>query len=329
MGTLPQFADAGEAFRWQRGELAGQLRRISGGETGKRLQWFVPVVKELKSSGAVRVVKDGDWTGYDDTDRLVARRLEPGQIPLHIADDALAEFELLRASGTPATAEEPLQVGVPGYLDMALFIFGPLGVFKHARAFLRAADAQISRVRAAEGDRVVFQLELPLALIAVTAAPPPLRRLVAELMAFLVTRPAARAPEGTRFGVHLCFGDLGHRALRQPRSAAPMVALANAVVRRRPAGRPLDFVHLPMSGGDEPPPTSAAFYAPLRRLRAGSAVVVARIAHERQDEQAQLTVRDHVETALGRLVDLATSCGLGRRSPAEAEGAVARMRSLL
>ncbi|MEV0073858.1 hypothetical protein [Amycolatopsis sp. NPDC050768] len=40
-------------------------------------------------------------------------------------------------------------------------------------------------------------------------------------------------------------------------------------------------------------------------------------------------MRDHVETALGRLVDLATSCGLGRRSPAEAEGAVARMRSLL
>lgn len=84
-----------------------------------------------------------------------------------------------------------------------------------------------------------------------------------------------------------------------------------------------------MSGGDEPPPTSAAFYAPLRRLRQGSAVVVAGIAHERQDEQAQLTVRDHVETALGRLVDLATSCGLGRRSPAQAEGAVARMRSLL
>ncbi|MEV6903029.1 hypothetical protein [Amycolatopsis sp. NPDC051372] len=119
-------------------------------------------------------------------------------------------------------------------------------------------------------------------------------------MAFLVTRQAARAPEGTRFGVHLCFGDLGHRALRQPRSAAPMVALANAVVRRRPAGRPLDFVHLPMFGGDEPPPTSAAFYARLRRPAAGIAVVVAGIAHERQDERAQLTVRDHVETALGR-----------------------------
>ncbi|MEV4597124.1 hypothetical protein AB0K15_06940 [Amycolatopsis sp. NPDC049253] len=329
VGTLPQFADAEEAFRWQRGELAGQLRRISGGETGRRLQWFVPVVKELKRSGAVRVVKDGDWTAYDDTDRLAARRLEPGQIPLRIADDALAEFELLRAQGAPATTEQPLQVGVPGYLDMALFIFGPLGVFKHARAFLEAAGAQIERVHAEQRDRVVFQLELPLALIAVTATPLPLRRTMAEVMASLVTRQAARAPEGTRFGVHLCFGDLGHRALRQPRSAAPMVALANAVVRRWPAGRPLDYLHLPMSGGEEPPPTGAAFYAPLRRLRPGPAVVVAGIAHERQDERAQLRVRDHVETALGRPVDLATSCGLGRRSPAEADGAVARMRSLL
>ncbi|WP_326834251.1 hypothetical protein VSH64_04890 [Amycolatopsis rhabdoformis] len=329
VGTLPQFADAEEAFRWQHGELAGLLRRISGGETGQRLQWFVPVVKELKRSGAVRVVKDGDWTAYDDTDRLVARRLDPAQIPLHIAEDALAEVELLRAAGTPATAAQPLQVGVPGYLDMALFIFGPLGVFKHARGFLKAAGAQIDQVQAAAGERVVFQLELPLALIAVTAAPPPLRRIMASVLARLVTRQAARAPEGTRFGVHLCFGDLGHRALRRPRSAAPMVALANAIVRHWPAGRALDFVHLPMSGGDEPPPVDAAFYAPLRGLRPGSAVVVAGIAHERQDERAQLTVRDHVEAALGRPVDLATSCGLGRRSPVEAESAVARMRVLL
>ncbi|MGW4487730.1 hypothetical protein ACWEOE_28260 [Amycolatopsis sp. NPDC004368] len=329
VGTLPQFADAAEAFRWQRGELAGQLRWISGGETGKRLQWFVPVVKELKHTAGVRVVKDGDWTGYDDTDRLVAKRLDPARIPLHLAEDALAELELLRAAGTPATAEQPLQVGVPGYLDMALFIFGPLGVFKHARAFLRAASTQIERVQLAAGDRVVFQLELPLALIAVTAAPPPLRRVLAEVMARLVTRQAARAPEGTRFGVHLCFGDLGHGALRQPRSAAPVVALANAIVRRWPTRRPLDYVHLPMSGGDEPPPVDAAFYAPLRHLRPGPAVVVAGIAHERQDEAAQLTVRDHVETALGRTVDVATSGGLGRRSPWEADAAVARMRSLL
>jgi hypothetical protein len=42
-------------------------------------------------------------------------------------------------------------------------------------------------------------LEVPAALIAVLSAPPPLRKPLAEFMAHLVTRPVARAPQGTRY----------------------------------------------------------------------------------------------------------------------------------
>ncbi|MEU4668074.1 hypothetical protein AB0F91_08910 [Amycolatopsis sp. NPDC023774] len=217
VGTLPQFADAEEAVRWHRGELAGQVRRIGGGETGKRLQWFVSVVEELKHSGAVRVVKDGDWTAYDDIDHLAARRLEPERIPLHIADDVLAEFELLPASGTPATAQQPLQVGVPAYLDMTLFLFGPLGVAKHARAFRRRGRAHLACAR--RGGR----------------------------------------PGGVPAGA------AAHRAAAPPASGT----------RRRG-----------------------------RRNRAPAA-----------GRTGRRTVRDHVETALGRPVDLAPSCGPGGARP--------------
>jgi hypothetical protein len=37
VGTMPQFADARTALAWQLDELAGQIRRVSGGETGPRL----------------------------------------------------------------------------------------------------------------------------------------------------------------------------------------------------------------------------------------------------------------------------------------------------
>jgi hypothetical protein len=230
--------------------------------------------------------------------------------------------------GSPATVERPLQVGVPGYLDMALFTFGPLGVVRFGRTFLRAVAGQLADIHRAAGDRVVFQLEVPTALIAVVSAPPPLRPAMAALMARLVTRQIAKAPAGSRFGVHLCLGDLGHRALRQLKTADPLVHLANAIVRQWPLGRRLEYLHLPMSGGDQPPTTDPAFYAPLRRLP-GGVQLVAGIAHENQGEAEQVAVRTAVEKAVGRTVDIATSCGLGRRTPEQAEQAVAAMRALL
>lgn len=331
LGTMPQFDDATAALSWQLTELDGRLRRLTGGETGPRLLWFVPFIKELKSSGKIRAVRDGDWTDYDDVDRLTVRRgarLTPADLPLRIAEYARQDLAAL-AAVDPA-ARLPLQIGVPGYLDMALFIFGPLGVLRHARTFLAALTEQITAIQCEAGDQVVFQLEVPAALIAVASAPPPLRRLLAEFMAHLVTRPVARAPHGTRFGVHLCLGDLGHHALKQLKDASPLVILANAIARRWPEGRALDYVHLPMSGGDIPPATDPGCYAPLRGLRLpGGVDLIAGIAHEEQDRRTQLAVRDLVENALGRPVDIATSCGLGRRTPAAATAAVTSMRALL
>ena len=332
VGTLPQFEDPGSAFDWQLDALDGQLRRICGGETGPRLKWFVPLVKELKALSTIKSVRDGDWTGYDDTDRLAVRRgatLGTMDIPLRLVEYAREELELLAVRGDLPTADLPLQVGVPGYLDMALFIFGPIGVVRHARTFMHAVARQVASIHALAGDRVVFQLEVPAALIAVASTPPPLRWVLAELMAHVVVRQAVLAPTGSRFGVHLCLGDLGHRALLHPRTADPVVRLANAVVRRWPAGRVLDYVHLPMSGGNRPPSTTSSYYRPLDRLRLGDTRIVAGIAHEDQTESDQLLVRGLVERAVRSPVDIATSCGLGRRTPEQAARALARMRALL
>jgi hypothetical protein len=331
VGTMSQFADARTALAWQLDELSGQLRRLSGGETGSRLIWIAGLIDELALLPQVRTVRSGNWTGYDDAVRLAVRRgarLTATDIPVRLAEHALEELNALRDIGSPATTELPLQVGVPCYLDLALFGFGPLGVFRHSRLFLHAIAGDLADIHAEAGDRMVYQLEIPTALVAVASTPALLRPAMAWLMARLVTRQVAKAPQGSRFGVHLCLGDLGHRALRQLRTADPVVRLANAIARQWPHGRRLEYMHLPMSGGNLPPTTDPAFYKPLRRLRAG-AEIVAGIAHEEQDRTAQLTVRTLVEQALGTTVDIATSCGLGRRTPEQAKQAVAAMRALL
>jgi hypothetical protein len=331
VGTMPQFGTADEAFTWQLTELGAQVRRLSGGETGPRLAWFVPLVQELKRHPKIRAVREGDWTDYKDVDRLAVRRgeqLTSGDIPLHLAEWAKEELTVLEDSGSRATPDRPLQIGVPGYLDMALFIFGPSGAVRHGKAFLDAVAAQIEEISAVAGDRVVYQLETPAALIAVSSAPPPIRAVLADLMSRMVLRQVARAPQGTRFGLHLCLGDMGHEAKLQPKTAAPLVTLANALQRHWPEGRTLEYLHLPLCGGQQPPSTDPGYYAPLTKLT-GEPPLVAGIAHEAQPLADQLVVRRLVEDAVGRPVDIASACGLGRRTPEQATDAVARMRALL
>ncbi len=333
VGTMPQFRSAEDAFGWQLSEVRSRLRRLSGGETGPRLAWLVPMVKDLKKNPKIREVRDGDWSDYDSVDRLAVRRgqrLTPDDIPLRLAEWAREELEVLAAAGSPATPELPLQIGVPGYLDMSMLTFGPLGGFRNSGTFLAAVAGQIEEIADQAGDRVVFQLETPTALIAVASAPRPMQAPLAAMLSRRVLRQVARAPRGTRFGLHLCLGDMGHKAKQQLATTDPLVALATALVSSWPDGRALDYLHLPLSGGDQPPTTDPAFYAPLRRLDLGSVpTIVAGIAHEEQSVADQLVVRALVEEALGRKVDIATACGLGRRTPVQAALAVARMRELL
>lgn len=329
VGTLPQFASATAALTWQRDTIAGRTRSWFGGETGDRSQWFVPVITRLKESEKVRTVRSGSWTDYDDVDRLALRRgrLDPDDIPLRIADDFREERDsLLRLLGT--TGSRPLQVGIPGFLDMALFVFGPLGVVRHARTFRRALSSEIDAIQNEFPGEALFQLEVPVALIAVASAPRPLRPLVARIMARLVLAQVRAAPTGARFGVHLCLGDLGHRAIRQLDDAGALVALTAALVRQWPRHTTVDFVHLPFSGGEEPPTTHPDFYRPLQNLQPVGVPIIAGIAHETQSLREQQEVLAIIESRLGRPVDIATSCGLGRRSTEAAEAATRRMREL-
>jgi len=332
VGTIPAPGPRA-AMELALSELGPTVDMLPDGETGERLNWIQKIVEQFRSHPDVELAREGDWSEYDRTPLFRVKRghrLRPEVIDLGYARffrESFPLFEELTAASD--LGDIPFQVGIPSAFDLALFTFGPRGAFRQRRAYTEATLREIREIHAEAANRVVFQIEVPAELVFVARMPSPLQPLMARYMAGIVTKLAASAPAGSRFGVHLCLGDMNHRALMGMRDTTPVVRLANAIAKRWPDGRSLEFMHAPFAAAVEPPSTDETWYRPLERLRlAPSTRFIAGFAHEGQDLEVQREILATIEAAVGEPVDLATSCGLGRRDPEAARAAIRRTAEL-
>jgi hypothetical protein len=333
VGSIPA-PDTHEAVKLALTQLGPTLMCIPDGETGPRSQWVASIIAELRNHPAVVLQHDGQWSDYNDRPRYRVRRgatLDPDLLRLGydtalqqsrpVLDGLVAEYGLEGAI---------YQVGVASGFDLALLAFGPAGALRYRKAFNMAASREIRSIRRILGDDVVFQIELPAELVAVSRAPGVLRPAVARWMAGASVEPAKLAPNGTKFGVHLCFGDLNHKALMKVgKDCAPIVQLANAIAARWPRHTSLAYVHIPLAAGDNPPSLAEPYYAPLANLSLPADTrLVAGFVHEALAEGQLREVLRMVESAAGRHVDVAAPCGLGRRDAAMARDLMRASRQL-
>ena len=333
VGSLPG-EDTSDAMQLALGKLGGHLRTLPDGETGERHHWIIHIIDALRRHPDLELKKEGDWSDYDKTPVLRVSKghtLRGDSLDFgHVAtfEESWPTFQRLREErGETSLA---FQAGVPGDFDMALFTLGPLGAFRHRAAFRNATVREIREIYRRGGKDVVFQIEVPAELIFVARMPGPLRPLMARFLARGVARLARESPAGARFGVHLCLGDMNHRSLASLTDATPVVLLANAIVKAWPAGRPLEFIHAPFAAAQKVPRTDAAWYAPLTELRLPARTrFIAGFVHEDQDLEEQRRIRSLIEKNVGRQVDVATSCGLGRRTRPAGEAALERTAALV
>lgn len=332
VGSIPA-ATAEDGMRLAAGRLGPDLDFLPDGETGERRNWTNHMIDRLRRHPDVRLARDGDRSGYDSLPRFAlrpGRRLYGASLDLGIAEavaDALPAWRALRAAGQ---APPRFQVGIPGDQELALAAFGPSGPFRQARAFAEALAAAMHRAHELLDGDVLFQVEVPLETVLLGRVPSVIRPPLAGLMARRIAALALGAPEGSWFGVHLCLGDMNHRALGAPGDASALVALANAVAGSWPGDRRLAYLHLPLAAADRPPSGDAAFYAPLAGLRLGRDTrLIAGFAHEGQDLAAQLRIRQVIEDCAGYPVGISASCGLGRRDEPAALAVMDRIEALL
>ena len=320
VGAWPGFSGA-HAMDVAMRRLGPHLLRMTDGETGERSQWIQPTLEWLRANPDVELVQDGDHTGYEDGTRYRVRdgrAIDPHKIELgyHRAfQRSYPAFCELR--GRHGLSGLSFQVGIPAPIDLAVIAFGD-GTGRHdesvAPAFVEASGREIDAIRSEAGDDVIFQLESVVAMVAVARSDPGAQRATAARMASALAETVARAPLGTRFGAHLCLGDYHHRALTEMGSAQPLVTMANALAAAWPADRGLEYIHTPFAAAERPGSLEESWYEPLSGLEVPAAVrFVAGFVHEDLGLDELRRVHRMIEEHAGRQVDVAATCGLGRR----------------
>ncbi|WP_227980714.1 hypothetical protein [Nocardia spumae] len=311
--------------------------------------WVVAYLRDLEGRDAFDVARSGDYADYSDMRSYDVRPghiLEPRDVAMRRVERIgaiVAEFESLRCS-RPELADKRVQISQPNPLDLALFVFAgaavslglPLGsavrnlgvvrtALRYLPVFTDAVLQEMSEITARYGDRVVWQVESPIATLGMVKAEQlraqwsvgPL--LARQLGGFLV-----RAHQiGAATTLHLCYGDHEHRHLLAPRSLAPVVNLLGHVCRRlRTSGVPLPVVHVPCAYGADPAPSAPSFYRPLERLDPAWQLIAGVVSPDDVDRSiGALTLfeADSHRAAYG----VATACGLGRRTVDDAGAAAA------
>lgn len=311
--------------------------------------WIIQYLRDRADHlDVLKVVHPGDFDGYADMRTYGVRRgrkLTVEQVSMNRGDrirGIVGEYRKLQEQH-PGLKDVKIQISQPSPLDMALFVFagaavadgmpmlkalrhpGLLGAaIGHLGVFTEAVVAEVSELTAEHGDVLRWQLETPTALIAMVKAASlvaqyPVSRLLSRQLADILQRMHA---VGADTVLHLCYGNYRRKALLAPHTLEPAVKLLNPTARLlREKGVPLPPVHLPAAWGSLPAPLEPVFYAALRDLN-DEWPLIAGVVLESSTEHSIGSLRLFEQAAGRPSYGVATTCGLGRCTVAEADAAV-------
>lgn len=322
VGTVP-CADPEEGLRTVLGDSdgPGDIYSMSDTEsTDGRSEWIPPILEARQAHRNILALKrlhyyDRDTFHLWDTCVCVRR---PGRVltdeamALTYADHAERWFPTFERVATELGLDDVLfQVDVASAFSMGAFTWGP-GVFAHYDDEVAAAVRQIERVLRITGGQVVFQLSAPVETVLTAWAPGPVRAMQAAVMADRIVGVAAASPVGTEFIVHECVGRPRGNPMTVLRDLSPVADLTTAIVRRWPAGRGLNAIHMPMGDVTHPAPVDPDYYTPLRSLDVPTGVgLIAGLANLTSPLASQRVALRVAELATGRTLGVSTPCGLG------------------
>lgn len=323
VGSVP-LADAEQVMMAASAALGHRLARLPDGETGARLKYIGWQAEVIARSGFFDLQPLGPSAQWAPNGELPPRilRLKPGATgapqfpPTGYAEAALASYAILRrlqAVGRVA-AHLRLQVCLPTPMGVLAAYMEPDGQRIAEPAYrARFLDDLAAIAAAIPHERLSIQWDVPQEIAVwegrcdTHLARP--RQEIVDLLAQLMDR----VPPAADLGLHLCYGDIGHKHWKEP-NLALMVDFANAAAGT--AARRIDYVHMPVPRHWTRPDD----FADLAHLRLSPATTLF---------LGLIHATDGIDGAQRRLdaarahraeFGVAASCGLGRRRPEDIRG---------
>ncbi|MDA1117681.1 MAG: hypothetical protein O2979_06670 [Proteobacteria bacterium] len=294
--------------------------RIPDGETGGRGYWIRWQNKTFESVPDLFVEEVMQTLpGFKDTVKRPFYRPKPGvdaarlELPaLGYADEAIASYAIFKrlADAGKIPAGTRFQVCVP----TAVALLGGF-IVADSRAAMegpveRAMQRDLERLqKAIPADRLSIQWDVCYEVIGADGGPKLHYADAVEGSIERVARLCGLVGKGVELGIHLCYGDPGHKHIVEPKDLGICVAFANGICAASP--RPVEFMHMPVPRDRN----DDAFFAPLKQLALPAATrLILGLVHYTDGSAG---TRKRIATAEGHVkeFDVATECGFGRRDP--------------
>ena len=334
VGSVP-LSNAEEVFRRVGGALAGEIKRLPDGETGRRNNWIGFVRRALSHNKAFETAKDLPPFRFTLHDGTFVRewpllRFVPGVDPARVefetgyADDAIASFSLfdrLQRDGIiPAGVKYQICAATP--LAIGYMYFAAVDYADFARAYAEHLAGEIAAVAAQlPMDRIAWQWDVCQEVLMAEGYFPQTSNWRDQVTQSLAVCGAI-VPEPIELGYHFCYGSPQDKHCILPQDLGKVVDMTNAVLARVP--RSVQYVHYPVLKERN----DAAYFAPLARLALKPETELY-LGCVHPGDEAGNAGKLAAASAVAPIAGIGSECGWGRGDPKQLDAILAAHKALI
>lgn len=312
VGSVPLESSA-SVFEVVGTNLGNLAKRIPDGETGVRKDWIgwqAEVFKNAKGlePGSTRELQGG----Y----HFILYKVKPGENvkfgPLGYAASAIRSYEDFKRTRSEGKipAGTRFQVSLPTPIAVVMSFSEPQAIQQIWPVYEARLNEEVAEMAKAIPHRdLAIQWDIAAEICFVLENPEMVKVIPMEPLVASIARVSEYVPAGAELGLHLCYGDPGHKHVVEPKDTKLMVEFTNRLVAA--IKHPIAWVHMPVPRDRE----DVAYFAPLKGLKLDRGTELYLGLVHRTDGLAgarrRLAAAKQVVTDFG----IATECGFGRRPP--------------
>lgn len=319
VGSIP-LADAESVFRALAASVGDRAPRWPDGETGDRAYWirWQKQTFDNHPDFILKAMQEGG-PGYKDKLERPFYVLRDGVDPADVAIETMgyadaakasyAVFKKLKADGVIPDGVR-FQVSIPSTVALTTGFF-EMPERAMAEPIIEAAlTREVESIAAAiPHDQLAIQWDVCHEVVGADGGMPLHYDDVVAGSVDRVARHLGFIPEGVEAGVHLCYGDPGHKHIIEPADLGTCVAYANGIATASP--RKVDFIHMPVPRDR----SDDAYFAPLGALALPSETTLFLGLVHFTDGAEGTNTRLAAAAPHAEAFGIATECGFGRRDP--------------